>query len=100
MTKFFTKEDFKEWEQWVGQLSLRLNEESLEKIAVIANTKLEKESRIVYSTKVMADRDTSQWFTEPQIDKIHGVNWSTHKALLVNIESIETISLQPESLKT
>lgn len=48
-----------------------------------------KNAMQVYSTKVLKDKPITTWFTEKQIDNIHGIDWSTHTALLINIKPKE-----------
>lgn len=49
---------------------------------------------IVYSSQIWTDRISTQWFTEMQIDDVHGQNWSNRKAYLFNIELLVS---KPES---
>ena len=62
---------------------------SIEKANRILKEKLEK-AKQVFTTKVLTDRivDDNRWYPEPQVDNIHGINWSTHTARLVCIEEI------------
>jgi hypothetical protein len=57
----------------------------------ILKEKLEKAQK-VFTAKVLIDQllNDSRWYPEPQIDEIHGINWSTHTARLVCIEEINS----------
>lgn len=90
--KFFKAEDFEG-----KQCDSIFN--AFERMSEIANTKLEKEGLTVYGTKVFQDREITKWFTEKQIDSIHGVNWSTHRGLLINVEPIEKCNHPKEKVR-
>lgn len=85
MKPFFTEADSDMKERFNGY-------ETIEGISLTkANAKFDEwlsKGKVVFGTSPNG-ANTTQWFTEKQIDKIHGLDWANHTALLVNIEPIE-----------